>query len=678
MDGVHQIKVEYNLENKSASDPVENITTDPIGGTATDPVDNTTTDPVDNTTTDPVDNTTTDPVDNTTTDPADNTTTDPIDNTITNEVIDNNSTSESFNHDLIVNAKGTIGSGKFAHFTVLVDGKEIGNVYTTSSFEPYKFTLPKDPKDIGEIHIVFDNDATGRDLYVESIELNGRQIQGTSKDATYQKTDGSIVNFTGKMPWNGSLIFDISDPVDNTSPTDPLIGPSSTDPVVEIGNDTPTIDVTWDPVMEASPDASKIFVEYETSDFHEPLVPSNVFSGITSLDNKAYFIYCDSNRRPIIGKIEENTTEIAFLDDPEYIVKKEDPHHIFSIGIDTDGFIHVAGDMHGYPGYQYNPDLPDRYKNKNILYWVSDNPHDISSFSFKGGDQTSALPSKGYSYLSFLSDKNNNLYARYRCVIDDHGNGFHVGNYSFGMARYNVSTKSWSQLGEIPPHTFKGHTAVRKAIFWAEAGPYQGYLGDAFFDVNNRLHVVASMRDTQDETQLHNYVVYAYSDDDGKTFRRMDGSSITLPIGTNPGPSQGEIVEDPKSSPVGLYDTFAHVGSDVLGNPIVGYAVYSNTSGARKEYCKYWNGKQWSSRIEWPAGGTSANRQLVGPDGMLLFFNIKKDGMIVRTPNIDSPGEVHYMNGRFQSFDRNALRDKNLLRGFLLSDGKIKIVSMQF
>jgi hypothetical protein len=116
---------------------------------------------------------------------------------------------------LIVNAKGTEAGGVYGHFKVLVDGHEIGDAFTSSNYEAYAFTLPNDPALIEEVGIVFDNDKVidghDRNLYVQSIELNGEVFPAPGDEVTYM-TGGQMREYLGKMLWNGTLYFGIHVP----------------------------------------------------------------------------------------------------------------------------------------------------------------------------------------------------------------------------------------------------------------------------------------------------------------------------------------------------------------------------------------------------------------------------------------------------------------------------------
>ena len=115
---------------------------------------------------------------------------------------------------LTVNVKGSQAGGQYAHYKVYVNNDIVGDVYTTSTYEAHQYSgLGLDANDISNIEITFDNDAVingqDRNLYVQSIKIGDREIPATPKNVTYRRTNGSIIPYSGIMPWSGDLIFDI-------------------------------------------------------------------------------------------------------------------------------------------------------------------------------------------------------------------------------------------------------------------------------------------------------------------------------------------------------------------------------------------------------------------------------------------------------------------------------------
>ncbi len=113
--------------------------------------------------------------------------------------------------ELKVMAKGSQAGGIYAHFKVLNDVQEVGDIFTTATYQDYSFQLPTLPD---KISIVFDNDQVidgkDRNLYVQGIEIDNVFYPAPSEDVTYIRKDGQVLNYTGVMPWNGILNFNLS------------------------------------------------------------------------------------------------------------------------------------------------------------------------------------------------------------------------------------------------------------------------------------------------------------------------------------------------------------------------------------------------------------------------------------------------------------------------------------
>lgn len=125
-------------------------------------------------------------------------------------------------------------------------------------------------------------------------------------------------------------------------------------------------------------------------------------------------------------------------------------HTAPSVGIDKDGFVHVAYNMHNTP-WQYK---------------VSTYPHDISDFEYKGqhiSDReidlwkyqnrtnfptlgTASIPGNQITYPIFSRDVERNLYVSYRFASKPKRK-FSERAMSAGIARYDSSTKSWTSIG---------------------------------------------------------------------------------------------------------------------------------------------------------------------------------------------------------------------------------------
>lgn len=92
---------------------------------------------------------------------------------------------------IVVNAYGQSLDGVAPHFKLLVDGQEVGSANAAdASSKAYSFTADLAANTAHKIQVVYDNDtATSayRDLYVQSIEVNGHTLKPT--DAIYERYD---------------------------------------------------------------------------------------------------------------------------------------------------------------------------------------------------------------------------------------------------------------------------------------------------------------------------------------------------------------------------------------------------------------------------------------------------------------------------------------------------------
>ncbi|WP_434623668.1 cellulase family glycosylhydrolase [Azospirillum sp. B2RO_4] len=114
---------------------------------------------------------------------------------------------------IVVNAYGQSQDGVAPHFKLLVDGHEVGsaNAAATSS-KAYSFTADLAANTAHTVQVVYDNDtvnAANRDLYVQSIEVNGHTLKPT--DAVYERHDDAAPAPTqagqDAMWWDGALTF---------------------------------------------------------------------------------------------------------------------------------------------------------------------------------------------------------------------------------------------------------------------------------------------------------------------------------------------------------------------------------------------------------------------------------------------------------------------------------------
>jgi hypothetical protein len=272
-------------------------------------------------------------------------------------------------------------------------------------------------------------------------------------------------------------------------------------------------------------------------------------NAIVSNKGAIYYAYIDGALNGCIAKKDANGSITTAVVRPGMTL---DNHHFeISIAIDAEGYIHWAGDMH----------------QSNIIYYRSNKPEDINSFTAYNFDYAIGgmygINGHGVSYGRFITSRKGTLFYVSRVRLGAVADGWVPGGQGGHIQVYNTDSKRWTQLGSLN-YSFlsdKGATIIggmdaqhqMKAVFWDNSGAgeppfngYQGYKIRIVFDRNNRMHMVWNvaknpLRTTVSDT--HTHLMYAYSDDEGITWKKSDGSSLTLPITTN----NGEVIymEDP-------------------------------------------------------------------------------------------------------------------------------------
>lgn len=254
---------------------------------------------------------------------------------------------------------------------------------------------------------------------------------------------------------------------------------------------------------------------------------------------------------------------------------RHDNHNAPSIAVDARGHIHVVGDLHnGNPDYQWS-------------YWVSDQPHDISAFSFRGGsvwnEPTTWLPSNMPSYALFRPDNNDRLYVTWRGRILSQTN---VADYRAVMLATlpEGPPGPWQMLGQYHPQ--RQHWPGRGIAWESHARParvgatnpsvYQTLRGHTWFDAENRLHMTwvifgpgartpadPGHKSTVGSGATH--LLYSRSDDGGHTWVDAGGQALALPIQHD---SRGLVLaRDP-----GDLTTQVYLTTTADGRPIIAYS----------------------------------------------------------------------------------------------------------
>ena len=163
-------------------------------------------------------------------------------------------------------------------------------------------------------------------------------------------------------------------------------------------------------------------------------------SCVVTYKGNIYFAYVDNPLRTMIDKKTPDGTVTSTVIFQETL---DDGHNGPAVGIDRDGYIHVVGNMHHSPN-SFPPGSTNPYYQYAWQYKVSDQPENISSFTFVGSDPARTIPGTSITYPFFARDHNGVLFVSFRIRVN---NGWDPGDLGAAIARYDADTRSWTMLG---------------------------------------------------------------------------------------------------------------------------------------------------------------------------------------------------------------------------------------
>ncbi|MDR3476739.1 MAG: BNR-4 repeat-containing protein [Gammaproteobacteria bacterium] len=380
--------------------------------------------------------------------------------------------------------------------------------------------------------------------------------------------------------------------------------------------------------------------------------------------DSTYLVWVDAKQRAWVTQVTNGKSNTIPVDpSPDYLVQA-DGHHRFSIGVDKAGYIHITGDMHHYSTFTDSviTPYPTRYQKQLILYWKSKLPNDVSGgFVFEGGSPTTAIPGGGWLIGHFFADNNGELYYTSQVHAFENGLG-NNGQMAVGLYRYNVDTSTWTSIGGLIPKTAPTQVNVYPVFYWEDAGSgggwFQNYEASFKFDSKNRLHFAVT-GNTNSTLAGANRILYAYSDDNGKTWKKANGTVIAgLPLrGIDGQANTADVVADS-----GATATFgATAGLTIDSNMKVGISVNSTW--------RIWNGTAWTttSTQNYP-NLPSPNTGYRMPDNSLIFQD-SNGTKILRSPNLDTAGIGYDYTGykSFTAIDDYSVKTTGTIYGMALN-----------
>ena len=418
---------------------------------------------------------------------------------------------------------------------------------------------------------------------------------------------------------------------------------------------------------QQSPETVTITKEFEFNDASK-VTGSDWQTPVATFNDAIYYVYVTRQLKTLIVKKSSNGSISKTV-----IFEETDPapwYNGVSVGIDRNGYIHVAGNMHHSP---YNhPKTGNPFYEYAWQYVVSDKPEDISSFSFVGNDQARTIPGNWVTYPSFARDLNGVLYVAFRHRIK-FGTGWSPGIMAAAIARYDADVKTWVMLGGTD------YIHAAKTFFWNDSGAdgtaNQPYRQRIFFDRNNRMHITWVVDDGNGSSGYHTHVLYAVSEDGGDTFKRANGSLYeTLPITL----ASAEVVVGPDwTGNAGNLWYTSYVGTTHEGHPAVSFANNNDDTS----WWSLWRPEiGWSQPLKLPFESiparilTDANGTFTAVDGFNKLHRSYDNGLSWRPYHVETLG-IHSTN-----FDYPYLADTGNLRfqTYSTTTGKVKVWTVEF
>ena len=208
-------------------------------------------------------------------------------------------------------------------------------------------------------------------------------------------------------------------------------------------------------------------------------------NSVVTFNGTQFTAYYDSTGNVILAKRQVGT-EVWDTNKTQHTGKIDDAHCSISVGVDGDGYLHMAWDHH----------------NNNMNYCIS-----VDSGSIEMGDKTTMLGSleNDVTYPEFFKMPNGDLLFMYRYGVSGRGN--------LVVNKYITAEKRWERLHDV---LIDGQN-VRNA-YWQSCVDKQG-----------TIHVSWVWRETWDVSTNHD-MCYAKSEDGGITWTKSNGDAYTVPI----------------------------------------------------------------------------------------------------------------------------------------------------
>lgn len=208
-------------------------------------------------------------------------------------------------------------------------------------------------------------------------------------------------------------------------------------------------------------------------------------SALVSDAKHQYISYYDADGNVVVGRRKHGSSKWT-LATTQYRGNVADGHNVISLGIDGDGYLHLAFDHHGHPLHYARSLAPGSLEFGPLMAMTGVDEQDVT-------------------YPDFHTLPSGDLIFAYRSGASGRGN--------LVLNHYNTAEKRWTRLHDI---LIDGED--QRNAYWQMA-----------VDARGIIHLSWVWRETWLVETNHD-LCYARSLDGGKTWQRSDGTPYALPI----------------------------------------------------------------------------------------------------------------------------------------------------
>lgn len=351
-------------------------------------------------------------------------------------------------------------------------------------------------------------------------------------------------------------------------------------------------------------------------------------SMITADDGTIYFTHVNASLEAKIIDNKNPQNSITAL-----AGNTNEGHHYPVLGIDNAQVLHWVGNMHNDPW---------QYKKYDL---------NLSEIPIATGE---GLPFYGITYPAFYrSPVTGTLFLAFRFTDPFGGTERFTYPRACAVCKYNVLTKRWTALGGIINHS--GLDSIDNVLFWQPFGRdnsgggsndgYQPGQAKVIWDDTGRMHLAYAYID-HPGTWLSNCnratrILYVYSDDDGVTFKTVDGVTVS---GTVTPSTPNAIVADILDTGGSMCTGWYHAAPAIIGGKLRIYYISEAFSDQR-----YIEINTAGNGFNAPVQDQSYNGQMIAGNNIILNSS---GGFTVGGQNYGAAGHVSKKNFDLYAFDR--------------------------